>query len=140
MSFLCCCFLLYLDVVITCPATVIPHGVVTPSGPVPVNQTATVHCDDGYKLTGLPTVKCVMDAGATSATWNGAISTCESECTCECMLVHLCIGMHANVDVVQVSVFLSGCTHVSLMNQTVTQLQAEGPVWSHELVFRGAEW
>ena len=52
-----------------------------PSGPVPVNQTATVKCDDGYKLTGAPTVKCVLDVGQTTANWNGTFSSCQSECT-----------------------------------------------------------
>ena len=71
----------YFDVVITCPANVVSHGALVPSGPVPVNQTATVQCDDGYKLTGSPTVKCVLGVGQTTANWNGTFSSCQSECT-----------------------------------------------------------
>lgn len=71
-----------LDVVITCPGAVVPHGVVVPPGPVQVNFIATVQCDDGYKLTGFPTVKCVLVEGQTTAAWNGTFSSCESKCVC----------------------------------------------------------
>ena len=70
----------FLTAVITCPGTDVSNGALVPSGPVPVNQTATVQCDVGYKLTGPPTVKCLLDSGQTTASWNGAIPGCESEC------------------------------------------------------------
>ena len=87
-------FLLCSDVVITCPAKVISHGDLVPSGPVPVNQTATVQCDVGYKLTGSPTVKCVLDAGQTTANWSGGTSGCESECACSCVCrMQMCVDV-----------------------------------------------
>ena len=73
---------LWLYVEITCPGTVVSNGSLVPSGPVPVNQTATVQCDVGYKLTGSPTVKCVLDAGQTTANWNSAIFGCQGMCAC----------------------------------------------------------
>ena len=53
-----------------------------PSGPIAVNQTATIQCDDGYKVTGLPTVTCVLTAGKSAPNWNATIAGCKSECMC----------------------------------------------------------
>lgn len=71
--------------VVACLPPVVPHGALVPPGSVVVNQTATVQCEDGYRLTGLPTVKCVLVAGQRTPTWNANISGCESECVYPCI-------------------------------------------------------
>ena len=105
----------FLTAVITCPGTDVSNGALVPSGPVPVNQTATVQCDVGYKLTGSPTVKCVLDAGQTTATWNDTFSSCQSKCACslECehaimFVVQVCACMHACVYIVCLCI----CNHI----------------------------
>ena len=54
---------------------------------MPVNKTANVTCNDGYTLSGVATVKCVMEAGSNTPNWDN-VPTCQSECL---QALHTCI-------------------------------------------------
>ena len=87
---------------------------------MPVNKTANVTCNDGYTLSGVATVKCVMEAGSNTPNWDN-VPTCQSEClqalhTC---IVHACVNtmcmrVHACIEGVYVHACIIGivCVYI----------------------------
>ena len=105
----------------SCSNDTLSHGSVTTSHRLAVGSTASLSCDDGFRLMGPPSLNCSLRNDSTVA-WDGQWPVCEGpECCSGCMKIDHVLSVPRALHLCRISVISAGL----LVSGTVLLIQVQ---------------